>query len=120
VQDSHLTVSNRGVAHAVAAAVAAVVVALPEEMTPAGAPEGLPPAAEWLLQHMPHSMTAAETRHQAGHQQGPGGWGGGEVWYGAVQGGGARWRANKSQAGCVGCLGRSTNTSGADGTGADG
>jgi len=45
-----------------------------QQVAPAPAP---PPravvrvlAAQWLL-HRPHSMTAAETRHQAGRQQGP-------------------------------------------------
>jgi len=81
LQDSHLAVSTQGAAHAVAA----VVVALPEEGAPAGAPERLAPAAEWRVRHSPHSTTAAETRHQEGRQQGPGG-GGVQVWCSAVWG----------------------------------
>jgi len=69
-----------------AAAVHAVVLLLvPQPAAPAAPlpPRVLPCVAEWLV-HSRHSMTAAETRHQAGRQQGPGE-GGGCSCGGAVQ-----------------------------------
>jgi len=71
---AHLSIQAQQVAPPRPHAVAAVVLL---QDSPAAVPDAprlqqvLLCSAEWLVQHSPHSMTAAETRHQAGRQQGP-------------------------------------------------